>query len=277
MVNHHDSKMFLADQWTSKLGAGQSHVLANGDIMEQAGVNFSHVNGTSLPASATAHRPELAGKSFEALGVSVVMHPTNPYIPTSHFNVRLFQAGTGDDAVWWFGGGFDLTPYYGFNEDCRLWHTNCKAACDPYGETLYSRFKTWADEYFYLKHRQEARGIGGIFFDDFNELPFEDGFAFIKSVGKHYIKAYDALIAKRKNHKYGEREREFQAYRRGRYVEFNLVYDRGTLFGLQSGGRTDSILMSLPPIVRWSYAWKPDARTPEAELLEKYIGAREWV
>ena len=277
MVNQHDAQPFLSDEWDSKLGTGQSQVLQQGTIMEQAGVNFSHVRGTQMPASATAHRPELAGKSFEALGVSVVMHPINPYIPTSHFNVRYFQAGQGDEAIWWFGGGFDLTPYYGFVEDCRHWHHMCQQACEPFGTELYPEFKQWADDYFFLKHRNESRGIGGLFFDDFNRLSRDDSFAFIRSVGEHYIKAYEPIIARRKAYDFGEREREFQAYRRGRYVEFNLVYDRGTLFGLQSGGRTDSILMSLPPSVRWGYAWQPKPNSKEAQLYSDFLGPRDWL
>ena len=277
MANQHDAKPFVADQWESKLGTGQSHVLQQGTVMEQAGVNFSHVRGAQMPASATAHRPELAGKAFEALGVSVVMHPLNPFVPTSHFNVRYFQAGQGDDAIWWFGGGFDLTPYYGFVKDCQHWHQMCKQACDPFGTELYPEFKQWADEYFFLKHRQESRGIGGLFFDDFNRLSLEDSFALIQSVGAHYIKAYEPIIARRKDHAYTEYEREFQTYRRGRYVEFNLVYDRGTLFGLQSGGRTDSILMSLPPVVRWGYAWQPETGSKEAQLYSDFLGARDWL
>ncbi len=277
MVSQYDSKVFLTDSWESKLGSGQSHVLQQGDVMEQAGVNFSHVSGEQMPGSATAHRPELAGQPFEALGVSVVMHPINPYVPTSHFNVRYFQSRKGDDTVWWFGGGFDLTPYYGFVEDCRHWHQMCKDACDPFGTELYPELKQWADGYFFLKHRNESRGIGGIFFDDFNRLPPEECFAFIQSVGEHYIKAYDPIIARRRHLAYGEREREFQAYRRGRYVEFNLVYDRGTLFGLRSGGRTDSILMSLPPIVRWGYAWQPQPNSKEAQLYNDFLGARDWL
>ena len=277
MVNQYDSKAFLTDSWESKLGSGQSHVLQQGDVMEQAGVNFSHVSGEQMPGSATAHRPELAGQPFEALGVSVVMHPINPYVPTSHFNVRYFQAGQGDDTVWWFGGGFDLTPYYCFVEDCQHWHQMCKDACDPFGTELYPEFKQWADEYFFLQHRNESRGIGGIFFDDFNRLTPEECFAFIQSVGEHYIKAYDPIIARRRHLAYGECEREFQAYRRGRYVEFNLVYDRGTLFGLRSGGGTDSILMSLPPIVRWGYAWQPQPNSKEAQLYNDFLGARDWL
>jgi len=277
MVNQYDSQPFLINHWESKLGVGKSHVLQRGEVMEQAGVNFSHVRGTQMPSSATARRPELPDKPFEALGVSVVMHPTNPYIPSSHFNVRYFQVGYGDDAIWWFGGGFDLTPYYGFVEDCQHWHQMCKEACDPFGTGLYSELKQWADEYFFLKHRNESRGIGGIFFDDFNRLLYHDSFAFMQSVSEHYIKAYHPIIARRKDHDYGEHEREFQAYRRGRYVEFNLVYDRGTLFGLQSGGRADSILMSLPPIVRWDYAWQPDPNSKEAQLYNDFLGARDWL
>ena len=252
--------------------------MEEGKIFEKAGINFSHVHGDALPGSATAHRPELAGRSFQALGVSLVIHPHNPYVPTSHANVRFFIAEKeGEDPVWWFGGGFDLTPYYGNDEDVIHWHTIAKQACDPFGEDAYSKYKKWCDEYFYLKHRDEPRGIGGLFFDDLNEGSFEECFAFMKSVGNHYIPAYRPIVTKRKNMDYGEREREFQLYRRGRYVEFNLVFDRGTLFGLQTGGRTESILMSLPPLVSWKYNWQPETGTTEAELYEKYLKPKDWI
>ena len=234
-------------------------------MFEQAGVNFSDVHGDSLPASATAQRPELAGRSFRALGVSLVIHPRNPYVPTSHANVRFFAAQrSGQPPIWWFGGGFDLTPYYPFEEDVIAWHRNAKGACDPFGADYYSRFKRWCDEYFFLKHRDEPRGVGGLFFDDFNEQGFDHSFGFMGSVGDHYLDAYLPIVRRRKAMVYGERERDFQLYRRGRYVEFNLVYDRGTLFGLQSGGRTESILMSLPPLVKWRYNWRPEPGSPEA-------------
>lgn len=272
-------KTFEADEWQREQGGGgKSCVLADGSVFESAGINFSHVFGGALPASATAHRPELAGRSFQAMGVSLVIHPKNPYVPTSHANVRFFIAEKeGEDPVWWFGGGFDLTPYYGNEEDVIHWHQTAKDACDPFGEDVYPKYKKWCDEYFYLKHRDEPRGIGGLFFDDLNEWGFEKSFAFMQSVADHYIKAYRPIVQKRKNIEYGERERDFQLYRRGRYVEFNLVYDRGTLFGLQSGGRTESILMSMPPNVRWRYNWQPEKGTPEAELYEKYLKPREWV
>jgi coproporphyrinogen III oxidase len=252
--------------------------MEEGAVFEKAGINFSHVHGDTLPGSATAHRPELAGRSFQALGVSLVIHPRNPYVPTSHANVRFFIAEKdGEDPVWWFGGGFDLTPYYGYDEDVIHWHTVARQACEPFGEDAYSRYKQWCDEYFYLKHRDEPRGVGGLFFDDLNEGGFEQCFAFMKSVGDHYIPAYRPIVSRRKNTDYGEREREFQLYRRGRYVEFNLVFDRGTLFGLQTGGRTESILMSLPPLVSWKYNWQPEKNTPEAELYEKYLVPRDWI
>ena len=272
-------KTFAVDEWQRELGGGgKSCVLAEGDVFESAGINFSHVFGGKLPASATAHRPELAGRSFQAMGVSLVIHPKNPYIPTSHANVRFFIAEKeGEEPVWWFGGGFDLTPYYGFEEDVKHWHQISKEACDPFGEDIYPKYKKWCDEYFYLKHRDEPRGVGGLFFDDLNEWGFEKSFAFMQSVGDHYIKAYRPIVQKRKAMEYGERERDFQLYRRGRYVEFNLVYDRGTLFGLQSGGRTESILMSMPPNVRWRYNWQPEAGSAEAELYEKYLKPQDWV
>ena len=272
-------KTFAIDEWQREQGGGgKSCVLADGDVFESAGINFSHVFGGKLPASATAHRPELAGRSFQAMGVSLVIHPKNPYIPTSHANVRFFIAEKdGEDPVWWFGGGFDLTPYYGFEEDAKHWHQISKEACEPFGDDVFPKYKKWCDEYFYLKHRDEPRGIGGLFFDDLNEWGFEKSFAFMQSVGDHYIKAYRPIVQKRKAMQYGERERDFQLYRRGRYVEFNLVYDRGTLFGLQSGGRTESILMSMPPNVRWRYNWQPEAGSAEAELYEKYLKPRDWV
>jgi len=261
---------FIEDNWQREEGGGgRTRVLTHGKVFEQAGINFSEVQGASMPGSATAHRPELEGRSFQAMGVSLVIHPHNPYVPTSHANVRFFIAEKeGEPAVWWFGGGFDLTPYYPFKEDVIHWHQTSKEACDPFGEDIYPRYKKWCDEYFYLKHRNETRGVGGLFFDDLNEWGFERSFAFMQSVGNHYIKAYQPIVNLRKDHDYGERERDFQLYRRGRYVEFNLVYDRGTLFGLQSGGRTESILMSLPPLVKWRYNWSPDAGSDEARLYE---------
>ena len=270
---------FHEDAWDRPAGGGgRTRVLSGGATFEQAGVNFSHVMGDTLPASATAHRPELAGRSFQAAGVSLVIHPHNPYVPTSHANVRIFVAEKpGEDPVWWFGGGFDLTPYYGFDEDCIHWHRTAEAACRPFGEHLYPEHKKWCDDYFFLKHRGEPRGIGGLFFDDFNEGGFEHAFGYMKSVGDAYLEAYAPIVRRRRDLEWGERERQFQLYRRGRYVEFNLVYDRGTLFGLQSGGRTESILMSLPPLVRWEYNYRPEAGTPEAELYERYLVPRDWL
>ncbi|MDX1251865.1 MAG: oxygen-dependent coproporphyrinogen oxidase [Gammaproteobacteria bacterium] len=270
---------FREDRWDRPEGGGGiSRVLAEGAVFEQAGVNFSHVFGDKLPPSATAHRPELAGRKFQAVGVSLVIHPRNPYVPTSHANVRFFIAEKeGAEPVWWFGGGFDLTPYYGFEEDAVHWHLMAREACQPFGEDVYPRYKKWCDEYFFLKHRNEPRGIGGLFFDDLNEGGFARSFGFMTSVGDHYIKAYLPIVARRKNTPYGERERDFQLYRRGRYVEFNLVYDRGTLFGLQSGGRTESILMSLPPLVKWRYNWRPEPGTPEAKLYEVFLKPRDWL
>lgn len=270
---------FLADPWQRPDGGGGlTRVLSGGQVIEQAGVNFSHVYGDQLPASATLHRPELAGCTFQALGVSLIVHPHNPYVPTTHMNVRFILAQkAGQAPVWWFGGGFDLTPYYGFEEDCRHWHQMARQACAPCGADVYARYKKWCDEYFYIKHRQEPRGIGGIFFDDLNHWGFEKCFAFVRSVGEHFLLAYLPIIQRRKSLIYGEREREFQCYRRGRYVEFNLVYDRGTLFGLQSGGRTESILVSLPPVVNWRYDWHPTSGTPEAELYEKFLVVKDWV
>ena len=279
-LEHEDGKArFFEDRWERPGGGGgRTRVIADGAVLEQGGVNFSHVHGAGLPSSATAQRPELAGRSFRALGVSVVIHPRNPYVPTSHCNVRFFQAEKADrEPVWWFGGGFDLTPYYGFDEDCMHWHREAKAACDPFGADYYARFKKWCDEYFFIRHRQEPRGIGGLFFDDLNERGFEHCFAFMKSVGDHYIRAYLPIVQRRKSVPYGERERGFQLYRRGRYVEFNLVYDRGTLFGLQSGGRTESILMSLPPRVAWRYDWRPAPGSAEARLYEHFLKPRDWL
>jgi len=272
-------KKFIEDSWQRQEGGGgQSRVLADGEIFESAGINFSHVFGPGLPSSATAHRPELAGRSFQAMGVSLVIHPKNPNVPTSHANVRFFVAEKeGADPVWWFGGGFDLTPYYGVEEDVMHWHKTAKAACDPFGDDVYPKYKKWCDEYFYLKHRNEPRGVGGLFFDDLNEWGFEKSFAFMQSVGDHYIKAYQPIVARRKETAFTESQRDFQLYRRGRYVEFNLVYDRGTLFGLQTGGRTESILMSMPPLVKWKYNWQPESGTKEAELYEKYLDAKDWI
>ena len=253
-------------------------MLSEGAVFEKGGVNFSDVRGASLPASATAHRPELAGGSFRAMGVSLVIHPKNPYVPTSHANVRLFVAyKDGVEPVWWFGGGYDLTPFYPFAEDCEHWHRVARDACAPFGDEVYSRYKRWCDEYFYLRHRDETRGVGGLFFDDLNEWEFEQCFAFVRSVGDSYLRAYRPIVQRRKSTGYGEREREFQLYRRGRYAEFNLVYDRGTIFGLQSGGRTESILMSLPPLARWSYDWSPEPGSAEAELYEHYLQPRDWL
>ena len=270
---------FHEDEWQREAGGGgRSRVLAQGTVFEQAGINFSHVFGAKLPASATAQRPELTGCKFQALGVSLVIHPLNPYVPTSHANLRFFIAEKPNHPpIWWFGGGFDLTLYYGFAEDVVHWHRTAKAACDPFGKEVYSRYKAWCDEYFFLKHRNEPRGVGGLFFDDLNQWDFETCFAFMQSVGDHYLSAYLPIVQKRKNTPYGERERDFQLYRRGRYVEFNLVYDRGTLFGLQSGGRTESILMSLPPLVKWRYNWQPEPGSPEAELYELFLQQKEWI
>ncbi|MBT8137115.1 MAG: oxygen-dependent coproporphyrinogen oxidase [Gammaproteobacteria bacterium] len=270
---------FHRDSWQRPAGGGgDSRVLTDGALFEKAGINYSKVTGDSLPASATAHRQELAGRSFQAMGVSLVMHPRNPYVPTSHANVRFFVAEKENaDPVWWFGGGFDLTPYYGFAEDARHWHETAHAACAPFGEQVYPQLKDWCDRYFYLRHRDEPRGIGGLFFDDWNEPDFETAFAFTRSVGEHYLPAYVPICERRRHHDYGERERQFQLYRRGRYVEFNLVYDRGTLFGLQSGGRTESILMSLPPLVRWEYDYHPEAGSAEAALYDEFLKPKDWL
>jgi len=258
-------------------GGGRTRVLSQGAVFEQAGVNFSHVSGASLPPSATAARPQLEGRSFEALGVSLVIHPENPYVPTSHANVRLFLAEKeGEQPVWWFGGGYDLTPYYPFIEDITGWHESAKAACQPFGEDVYPRLKAWCDRYFYLPHRGETRGVGGLFFDDLDEWGFDRSFEFLRAVGDSYLEAYLPIVKRRKNHAWSERQRQFQLYRRGRYVEFNLVYDRGTLFGLQSGGRTESILMSLPPLVSWRYDWQPEAGSEEARLYD-FLVPRSWL
>lgn len=270
---------FLEDSWTREAGGGgRSRVLEGGEVFEKAGVNFSHVYGEGLPKSATAHRPELEGRSFQAMGVSLVIHPRNPMVPTSHANVRFFIAEKdGADPVWWFGGGFDLTPYYGNQEDCVHWHQTAKDACDPFGADVYPRYKQWCDEYFFLKHRNETRGVGGLFFDDLNHWEYEKCFAFMRSVGDAYIRAYRPIVQRRKDLPYTEQQRDFQLYRRGRYVEFNLVYDRGTLFGLQTGGRTESILMSLPALVSWKYNWHPEPGSAEAKLHTEFLGARDWL
>jgi coproporphyrinogen III oxidase len=269
---------FREDTWErSEGGGGRSMLLADGAVFEKAGVNFSQVSGARLPASATANRPQLAGRGFTAMGVSVVVHPRNPYVPTTHANVRCFVATGEGEPVAWFGGGFDLTPYYGFEEDVVHWHRTAKAACEPFGAELYPRFSRWCDEYFFLRHRDEPRGVGGLFFDDFSEGGLERAYAFTRSVGDHFVPAYLPIVRRRKGLLYGQRERDFQQHRRGRYVEFNLVYDRGTVFGLQTGGRTESILMSLPPQVRWTYDWKPEPGSPEARLTEHFLRPRKWL
>ena len=275
---------FLVDDWKRETGegGGKTMVLTGGDVFEQAGVNFSEVTGDSLPASATAHRPELTGRNFRAMGVSLVIHPNNPHIPTSHANVRFFIAEKpGEPAIWWVGGGFDLTPYYAYTEDCIHWHRVAKQACDGFDtdtdSDTYEKYKQWCDSYFYLKHRNEARGIGGLFFDDLNQPDFEQSFAFMRSVGDHFLDAYLPIVEKRKNTPFSEQQRQFQLYRRGRYVEFNLVYDRGTLFGLQSGGRTESILMSLPPVVNWKYNYQAEPGSDEALLTEYFLKPRDWL
>ena len=270
---------FREDSWErAEGGGGRSRVIADGGVFEKGGVNFSHVSGAALPPSATAQRPELAGRGFQAMGVSLVVHPLNPYVPTSHANVRFFVAEKpGEAPVWWFGGGFDLTPYYAFEEDCRHWHEVAESACRPFGEDVYPRYKKWCDDYFYLKHRGEARGIGGLFFDDLNDWDFETCFAFMRAVGDAYLPAYVPIVERRREAVFGDRERQFQLYRRGRYVEFNLVYDRGTLFGLQSDGRTEAILMSLPPLVRWEYEYHPEPGSPESRLTEEFLRPRDWL
>ncbi|UTW48287.1 oxygen-dependent coproporphyrinogen oxidase [Bacterioplanoides sp. SCSIO 12839] len=281
---------FVEDAWErdpndsslSLTGGGRTRVIADGAVIEKGGVNFSHVKGPQLPASATASRPELAGRSFQALGVSLVIHPKNPYVPTSHANVRLFIAEKeGEEPVWWMGGGFDLTPFYPYEEDVVHWHQTAKDLCEPFGVEAFPKYKQWCDEYFFLKHRNETRGVGGLFFDDMNEwdgeLNFDKSFAFMKAVGDGYIDAYVPIVAKRKDEQFGERERKFQLYRRGRYVEFNLVFDRGTIFGLQTGGRTESILMSLPPVAHWDYDWHPEPGSPEARLYDEFLPHKDWV
>ncbi|RDX37006.1 oxygen-dependent coproporphyrinogen oxidase [Kangiella sp. HD9-110m-PIT-SAG07] len=281
-------KDFIKDEWQrAQGGGGLTRVMEDGAVIEKGGVNYSYVEGTNMPASATAHRPELAGRGFKAMGVSLVIHPKNPHAPTSHMNVRFFIAEKeGAEPIWWFGGGFDLTPYYANKEDCQFWHQVAKDACDPFGKECYSKYKKWCDDYFYIKHRDEHRGIGGLFFDDVNtesmsqsgdDWDFEQCFAFMRSVGDHFIKAYQPILNKRKDLPYTEKERDFQLYRRGRYVEFNLVWDRGTLFGLQTGGRTESILMSLPSAVSWRYNWQPEADSREAELTDYYLKPQDWL
>ena len=273
-----DGRAFRRDEWSrAEGGGGIAQVLEDGSVFERAGVNFSHVHGEGLPASATASRPELAGRPFQAMGVSLVLHPRNPYVPTVHMNVRFFVARKdGAAAAWWFGGGLDLTPYYPFAEDARHFHRACRDALAPYGAERYPRYKKWCDDYFFLKHRAEPRGVGGIFFDDLNQPDFAACFALTRSVGSHFLRAYLPILERRRGLGYGERERAFQAYRRGRYVEFNLVYDRGTLFGLQSGGRTEAILMSLPPRVEWRYDWKPEPGSPEEKLYTEFLIPKDW-
>jgi coproporphyrinogen III oxidase len=277
------SGQFLEDAWQREAGGGgRTRVMEEGEVFEQAGVNFSHVYGKRLPASATAARPELEGRNFQAMGISLVLHPRNPHVPTSHANVRFFIANKpgaeheDDGSIWWFGGGYDLTPYYPYMEDIIHWHQTASDTCQPYGDGVYPRFKQWCDEYFYLKHRQETRGVGGLFFDDLNEWGFDRSFEFMQTIGDSYLAAYLPIVRRRRQTAYGEDERAFQLYRRGRYVEFNLVYDRGTLFGLQSGGRTESILMSLPPMVSWRYNYQPEAGSAEAELYD-YLKPRDWL
>ncbi len=279
MTEEDGTAQFHEDQWQRQEGGGgRTRILRNGADFEQAGINYSHVAGKALPPSATLHRPELAGRRFEAMGVSVVIHPHNPYVPTSHANVRYFVAEKPNEApVWWFGGGFDLTPYYGYEEDAVHWHQIARQICAEYGDDVYPKYKKWCDEYFYLKHRQETRGIGGLFFDDLNAWGFENCFRFMQSVGDNYLEAYLPIVRRRKKTPFGNREREFQLYRRGRYVEFNLIYDRGTLFGLQSGGRTESILMSLPPLVRWEYNWSATPNSPEEKLYRDFLKPRDWL
>lgn len=270
---------FETDTWDRpEGGGGKSRVINNGGVFEKGGVNFSHVMGETMPALATAHRPHLAGAPWQAMGVSLVMHPHNPFVPTSHANVRFFIATPENgEPVYWFGGGYDLTPYYGFDEDCVHWHQTAKSACDRFGDTIYRKFKDWCDDYFYLKHRDEPRGVGGLFFDDHNTGDFEQDFAFMRSVGDSYIEAYEPIVQARRNTPFSDSHRQFQLYRRGRYVEFNLVYDRGTLFGLQSGGRTESILMSLPPLVRWEYGYTPEPGSEEARLTDYFLTGRDWL
>ena len=271
--------LFHEDNWSRvEGGGGSSRIITNGDVFEKGGVNFSHILGAKLPCSATESRPELEGRSFEAMGVSVVMHPRNPYIPTVHLNVRFFIAESPvEEPVWWFGGGYDLTPYYANPADCLHWHKTAQAACSPFGDDVYPSLKKRCDEYFFLKHRNETRGIGGLFFDDLNKYGFNRSFGLMASIGDSFLDAYLPIVQKRKSTPWGDRERKFQLYRRGRYVEFNLVYDRGTLFGLQTDGRVESILMSMPPLVQWVYDWEPLKDSPEAELYSKYLHPREWL
>ena len=278
-LTHNENVTFREDAWTRpEGGGGRSRVLTNGKIFEQAGVNYSLVSGNELPKAATLQRPELAGCNFKAAGVSIVIHPQNPFVPTTHGNVRFFIAyPSKGEPIWWFGGGFDLTPYYGFTEDAKQWHLVAQQACSDFGENTYQKFKDWCDKYFFLPHRQETRGIGGLFFDDLNEPDFSTSFNFMQSVGDHFMKAYIPIVEKRRDHPFNDEHKQFQLYRRGRYVEFNLLYDRGTLFGLQSGGRTESILMSLPPQVRWEYNWQPKAGTAEAELYNTFLKPQDWV
>lgn len=272
------SGKFIEDNWQrAEGGGGRTRVLTDGTVIEQGGVNFSVVSGDKLPPSATAHRPELAGRTWQACGVSLVIHPKNPLIPTSHANVRFFVAEkAGEAPVWWFGGGFDLTPFYPFDEDVKHWHQTAKDLCQPFGDNVYAEHKKWCDDYFYLKHRDETRGVGGLFFDDLNQWDFDTCFNYIKAVGEGFVNAYVPIINKRKNAQYSDAERQFQLYRRGRYVEFNLVFDRGTLFGLQSGGRTESILMSMPPLARWQYNYQPESDSAEAKL-QQYLVPRDWL
>ncbi len=274
-----DGMRFRRDEWgRPEGGGGISRLLEEGNVLERGGVNFSHVFGERLPPSATAARPELAGRGFQAMGVSLVLHPRNPYVPTVHMNVRFFVAlKSGEPAVWWFGGGMDLTPYYPFVEDVVHFHSACRAALAPFGDGVHERYKRWCDEYFYLKHRREPRGVGGIFFDDLSEGGFDRCFGLSREVGDRFLEAYLPIVRARRDHPFGERERDFQAYRRGRYVEFNLVYDRGTLFGLQSNGRTEAILMSLPPIVKWRYDWHPEPGTAEARLYDDFLEPKDWL
>ncbi|MBT8063190.1 MAG: oxygen-dependent coproporphyrinogen oxidase [Gammaproteobacteria bacterium] len=279
VLSAEDGTSFTEDNWQrAEGGGGRSRVLQGGALIEQGGVNFSHVFGDGLPPSATAARPELEGRSFEALGVSLVIHPGNPHVPTSHANVRFFSASKpAEEDVWWFGGGYDLTPYYPREEDVLHWHHTAHDACHPFGEDVYPRYKEWCDDYFFNRHRNEPRGVGGLFFDDLNEWGFDKSFEFLRAVGDSYLDAYLPIVQRRRNERWTEQQRDFQLYRRGRYVEFNLVYDRGTLFGLQSGGRTESILMSLPPLVKWRYNWQPEPGTPEAELTDYWLKPRDWL
>ncbi|WP_267896671.1 oxygen-dependent coproporphyrinogen oxidase [Salinibius halmophilus] len=279
LENEDGQAKFITDEWQRPAGGGgRTRIIENGAVFEKGGVGFSHVMGDKLPPSASANRPELAGRTWQAVGVSLVIHPKNPLVPTSHANVRMFVAEKeGEEPVWWFGGGYDLTPYYGFDEDCEHWHQTAKAAVEPFGTGLYKELKEWCDKYFYLNHRQEPRGVGGLFFDDFHRLGFDDSFAMMRSVGDSYLAAYLPIVQKRRAMQYTEAQRDWQLYRRGRYVEFNLVQDRGTIFGLQSGGRTESILMSLPPLVQWQYGREPEPGSEEAKLMEHYLTVREWV